>query len=221
MPSRDEAIAKVVKVLRLARGAGTEHEAHAALLTAQKLMYQHDIGEHEVHDQAAPSEAILDTVVEQSGERMPWNEYLAAVIAENFRCAYIISRSRSTGVTRLVFVGRSADVTVAAEAYQSAATAARQLGEAFAASREPGARAAAKDSYLIGFLKGLYERFQVNITQGALVVQTEAEVVAHAAAFTNAEPAQGAALTASDAEAVDRGFATGYQYGSGTKPIEK
>ncbi len=54
--SRREAVLdKVVKMLRLARRAGTEAEAHTALTLAQKLMYAHDIAEHELDDADAAS----------------------------------------------------------------------------------------------------------------------------------------------------------------------
>lgn len=221
MPDRAQIIAQVVKVLRLARGAGTEHEAHAALLTAQRLMYKHDISEHEVDGQEVPTEAITDVVIEQSGVRMPWHEYLAAVVAENFRCAYLISTSRSTGQTRLVFVGRSADVEVAVEAYRSARAVALQLGDTHARLRPAKERAAAKESYLLGFLKGLYDRFQESVEKGALMVRTDAEVQDLAASFSNAAPAQGEALVARDAEALQQGHATGYQYGSGKRALER
>lgn len=220
MPTRDEAIAKVVKILRLARGAGTEHEAHAALLTAQRLMYSHEIAEHEVVEGPAPGkEPILEAIVERSPRRLPFNEYLAAVVAENFRCAFLISHSRSTGAVSLVFIGRTSDATVAGEAYRSAAAACGSLAESFARSRAEPERAAARESYRVGFLKGLHERFQQNTSACALLVPNEPEVTARAAALANGGEAVGAALAASDAEAVQQGYASGYQYGSGEKPL--
>lgn len=219
MVTRNQAIEKVVKVLRLARSAGTEHEAHAALLTAQRLMYAHAIAEHEVAAAPAAKEAILESVIERSGKRLPWSEHLAAVIAQNFRCAFLISRSRSTGAVALVFIGRHSDATVAGEAYRSAAAAGQSLADAFALTRAPPDRAEARSSYLLGFLKGLYERFQES--SGALMVLTEPEIVEHATALANGGAAQGGPLLAHDAEAVEEGYASGFQYGSNTRPLQE
>jgi hypothetical protein len=227
MPTRDEAIEKVIKVLRLARGAGTEQEAQTALLTAQRLMYAHDIAGHEVAaEPAAPDkaargaakEAIREIVLERAGQRRPWHETLAAVIAENFRCAYLISYSRSTRAVSLIFIGRTSDATVAAEAYFSAAAAAGALADAFALHRAD--RSEAQQSYLIGFLKGLYERFQESRSQTALLLVTEPEIVAHATALANGGEARGEPLAAHDADALRDGYASGFQYGSSTRPLK-
>lgn len=46
MPTPDQAIAQVVKVLRLARAAGTEHVAHAALLALANVQDRDAVGQH-------------------------------------------------------------------------------------------------------------------------------------------------------------------------------
>jgi hypothetical protein len=218
MSRRDEVIAKVVKMLRLARAAGTEAEAHTALTLAQKLMYAHEIAEHELaeHEAAQP---IEDTVVDASGRHVGWKEYLAAIIAESFRCAYIISQSRSSGVVRLVFVGRRSDVVVADEAYQASAAVAATLAEECAGSRDEAGRDAARASFLTGFLKGLYDRLQENAASTALLVVAEPAVMAHAAALTNAGSASGADLPATDGSALREGIESGYAHGSGERRL--
>lgn len=218
MKRRDEIIAKVVKMVRLARGAGTEAEAHTALTLAQKLMYAHDIAEHELCDSDA-AQPIEDTVVDATGKHVGWKEYLAAIIAENFRCAYIISESRASGVVRLVFVGRSADVAVAAEAYQAGALVAATLADACASSRTEPDQDAARTSFLTGFLKGLYDRFQESAALTALVVVAEPAVMEHAAALTHADRAPAAALPTTDGGALSEGFASGYAHGAGERRL--
>jgi hypothetical protein len=213
---RDEIIDKVVKMLRLARGAGTEAEAHTALTLAQKLMYTHEIAEHEVAEPDA-AQPIEDMVVDETGRHVDWKEYLAAIVAENFRCAYIISESRSSGVVRLVFVGRREDTAVAAEAYQVGAVVAANLAEDCARARDEPDRPAARASFLTGFLKGLYDRFQENAASTALLVIADPAVMQHASSLTNGGNAQGGELPVSDAGALHEGFASGYSHGSGQR----
>lgn len=69
MSTREDVIAKVVKVLRLARGAGTEAEAQTALMMAQKLMYAHDIAAGEL-DAPDATQPIEDMVVDATGHHV-------------------------------------------------------------------------------------------------------------------------------------------------------
>lgn len=218
MSTRDEVIAKVVKVLRLARGAGTEEEARTALALAQKLMYAHDIGagDLEIPDVAQP---IEDAVVDASGRHVPWKEYLAAIVAESFRCAFIISESRATGAVRLVFVGRRSDVAVATEAYLAGAAVAASLAEDCAAGRPEAERDGARASFLTGFLKGLLDRLSENAASTALITLADADVLAHAAAFANGGDATGGGLPVSDADALHAGLESGRQHGAGKRLI--
>lgn len=205
-------------MLRLARGAGTEAEAHTALTLAQKLMYAHDIEDQELLEPEA-IQPIDDAVVDATGRHVAWKEYLAAIIAENFRCAYIISEHRGTGVVRLVFVGRRSDAAVASEAYAASAMVAAHLAEACAKSREPAEQPAARASFLTGFLRGLCGRFDENASKTALLVVADAGVVAEARALSNAAEATGGALPVSDGDAVREGFVSGYAHGSGRRGL--
>ena len=222
MKRRAAVIDKVVKMLRLASGAGTEAEAHTALTLAQKLMYAHGIAEHELEEERGELDPIEDRVVDQSGHRVVWKEYLAAIIAENFRCAYVLSASRSSGVTRLVFLGRASDVAVAAEAYQASAIVGTHLAEECALTRAPSDRSDAREAFLTGFLKGLLDRFDESASSSALLVVAESAVVAHAAAFVNAPPPDRAAasdLPMRDGGALREGFESGYAHGGGARRV--
>ncbi len=225
MRRRDEVIQKIIKMLRLARNAGTEAEAHTALTLAQKLMYAHDVEEHEVDgpevDGPEVVQPIDDAVVDEMGRHVDWKEYLAAIVAENFRCAYIISESRSTGTIRLVFVGRRADVAIAREAYETSAIVAGHLAEQCAQSRAPHEQPAARASFLTGFLRGLCGRFDENKGSTALMVIADPEVIAEAQAFANGGQATGGRLPVADGEALRAGYESGYAHGSGERALRK
>lgn len=219
---RDAVLAKVIKMLRLSRAAGTQAEAHTALTLAQQLMYAHDIAEDDVvvDGDRSESEPIEDTVVDETGHHVAWKEYLAAIIAENFRCAYVISESRSSGNVRLVFLGRRNDATVAGEAYRASAAVAAHLAERCVLPRDEADRPAARASFLTGFLKGLLERFAESASANALAVVVEDAVTQHALGFTNAGTATGGALPHADADALRDGFESGYAHGAGKRRLD-
>ena len=215
-------IDKVIKILRLARAAGSDAEAHTALTLAQRLMYAHGIADHELDADPGGVEPIEDRIVDEAGHRVPWKEYLAAVIAENFRCACIISSSRASGSVRLVFVGRQSDAAVAAEAYQASAIVAAHLATQCAATRAPGEQADARASFLTGFLKGLVDRFDESMAETALMVVASGAVLEHAAQFVNAPAPDGSEpgrLPVQDQGALREGFESGYAHASGQRRL--
>lgn len=210
MDRRAAVIDKVVKMLRLARAAGSEAEAQTALALAQRLMYAHDLGEADLEEGAPRPEAIDDAVVDASPHHVSFKEYLAAIVGESFRCAVIISEHRATGTVRLVFVGRSADVAVAREAYGAALVAAANLSEEHVRARPEGEQDAARGSFLTGFLKGLDARLRQGAAEAALLVVADEEVVRHATALANGGDAAGGDLPVGDGEALRQGYASGF-----------
>ena len=232
--SRREALEKVVKMLRLARAAGTEAEAHTALSLAQKLMYAHGLEAHEVDESAESGaggdgretdlEPIEETMVDHASSRLGWREYLAAVVAENFRCAYILSQGKPSasskrGVVRLVFVGRQLDVAAGTHAYRAAMFAGETLAETYAKDRDEAEREKARDAYLSGFLAGLDRRLRENIASAALTIRLDDAVLAHAQKLTNAGEAEGVGLPVGDVDALRSGFEHGFAYGDKTKRV--
>jgi hypothetical protein len=216
--SRESVITKVVAMLRLARAAGSEAEAHTAFALAQRLMYAHDIEERELEEAPSPA-PIDDAVVDTAAGHVGWKEVLAAIVAESFRCAIILSRSRSTGAVSTVFLGRRDDVAVATEAYQAAVVVAGNLAEEHAAARPRGERDAARGSFLTGFLRGIDKRFRENAAGAALMVLADPEVMAHATALTNGGAAAEQPLETRDAEAMREGFETGFEQGGGSRRL--
>jgi hypothetical protein len=213
--SRRDALEKVVKMLRLARAAGTEAEAQTALALAQKLMYAHGLEAEDVEGDTSDVESIDEEMVDHASNRLGWREYLAAVIAENFRCAYIMSHPRSApNAVRLVFVGRTHDVAAASAAYRAATVAGETLAYRFV--DETGG---SFESYLSGFLAGLDQRFRENVTESALAIRLEDAVMESARSLTNAGDAEAAILPTADAGAVSAGYDAGFAYGDRKKRL--
>lgn len=216
--SRREALEKVVRMLRLARAAGTEAEAQTALALAQKLMYAHGLEAEDVDGTNVEIEPIEEEMVDHASNRLGWREYLAAVIAENFRCAFIMSHPRSAlNAVRLVFVGRAHDVAAASAAYRAATVSGETL--AYRYVDETGRGDAAFRTYLSGFLAGLDRRLRENVTESALAIRLEDSVMERAEALTNAGEATSSTLPVDDAHALRSGYADGFAFGDAKKQI--
>lgn len=210
MDRRASVIDKVVKMLRLARNAGTDAEAQTAIVLARRLMVAHDLDEADLEEGEPQRQPIDDAVVDASPRHVSFKEYLAAIVGESFRCAVIISEHRATGTVRLVFVGRTADVAVAREAYDAALIAAANLAEEHVRARPASEQDVARGSFLTGFLKGLDARLREDAAATALLVVTDAEVLAHATALANGGDATGGTLPTGDGEALRQGYGAGY-----------
>ena len=116
--NREEAIKKVLKCLRLAKSAN-EHEAAAALRQARKLMDVYGI----TSEDAATSEySEARSHACARGTSVPGSlNALILLVADGYRCEAVCEVLRTTwsaaASIRPAFVGRGADPTVAAYAF--------------------------------------------------------------------------------------------------------
>lgn len=116
--NREAALKKVLKCLRLSKSAN-EHEAAAALRQARKLMDEYGI----TSEDAATSEyAEARSHVCARGTSLPCSlNALIRLVAEGYRCEPVCVVRRTTwgsaASIRVAFVGRGADPTVAAYAF--------------------------------------------------------------------------------------------------------
>lgn len=112
---RDNIIAKIRKLLAMTSDRGaTEAEAIQAALAAQRLIAEYDVADYELGtpDQTEP---IEEEIIKAS---QGWADWLADVIAENFRCKTYRHYSRiGTNKRRsqhIVFLGYAHDAKAAA-----------------------------------------------------------------------------------------------------------
>lgn len=164
-----EALLQRVRKLRaVAEGTTNRHEAENALLLAQRLLVEHDLAETDAA--SATDGAIEARDVEQTGRPVAWRVELAGAVAPNFRCLHYLRRTRDAGqlqTTTIRFVGRQADVALAAEVYRQAGESACRLAAAHVAERRrvlpcrlsPGQVRTLGTSFLLGFASGLARRF--------------------------------------------------------------
>ena len=113
--------------------------------------------------------------------RLPWwQEKLAGILGENFRCKTIRRRLLEDGITQIIFFGYQSDAEFCSKVYEGALLYLKyRLKRLFPTV----SRARWKDykkSYLLGFLNGVDQRFQGQVQSSeefGLMVKIPAEVL--------------------------------------------
>ena len=153
---------KIRKVLAMLEGAKTEGEAQAASLALQRMLAKTGLT---VEDLEAGQDIVREySVAVAKSASAAWQLDLAAVLAENLRCA-AYEKGMRDGTRRIVFIGAGDDGKVAAECLIAAISAAercyrRRCREIRAAHPDiDPTRAAARKGYYLGFIGGLDQAF--------------------------------------------------------------
>lgn len=164
-------IEKIKNLIDLSNDNPDDNEGQTALLMAQKLMLKHDISLTEVQSlEEKPAEAIGENVAYTASKLFWWERELGIILANNFRCKSLISRSRYTNST-LIFFGKEADAELASKVYQAA-----NMFIRYRLKRLPEKGKDYKNSYLSGFLNALAERFKQQVEEFGLMVLPSEEV---------------------------------------------
>jgi hypothetical protein len=235
-------IEKAAKILALARDTGaTEHEAQTALVMAQNLLSRAGLDTDDVDAvtgtrRVLTAHAIEERTVFTSIKSVAWAARLAGVIAKNFRCVCMISKTtefrgysdegkaryRQSGKA-IRLMGRAPDVTLAAEVYSAALAALGHLWTAYAAAAlQRGDRAQSRDvrySFIRGFTTGLESMYQQHVASTALVVVPDDEVRNEYDALTGGRNASKSSARASSHAAYRAGYEQGAAYG-GNKRLD-
>lgn len=148
--NQQEAIVKIRKLFALADSPNA-NEAKAALMQAHRLMAKWNIDALE-----ADQEEIEHITEESKGGNTKYYISLAQVIASNFRCKFY------TKGNRIVFFGRTEDVTAAKESYDYAYKfIMRETNRRYKEAMEYyGTGKGIKNSYAYGFILGLKEALE-------------------------------------------------------------
>lgn len=128
MSNKDKMVERVRKLLALSQNNPSQEEAQAALLHAQELMVKYNLNELDLIKDGESADAVEEIVGLRGGRRLGgWQNVLAKIIADNFRCDVYIQRSnpkyngeRVSYEAEVRFVGLSMDVNICNEVYQKA-----------------------------------------------------------------------------------------------------
>lgn len=161
-------IERIKKLLALSKGNTNTAEATAAALKAQKLIAEYDVSKFDLYGE----EADEITEVESSNVRgNPWARRLAHVIANNFRCRIYINVTNAgydfwTGkkdVTEgIVFMGYETDAEAARVTFDRLFEIGNKLAgaEVRRIRNLYGTASGVKNSYLMGYVKGIEDELE-------------------------------------------------------------
>ena len=172
-------IEKIQNLLELAYDAPNDEEGQTALLMAQKLMVKHNLSMNDLTN--SKTQKNIGETIGTWEYRLPWwQEKLAGILGENFRCKTIRRRLPEDGITQIIFFGYQSDAEFCSKVYEGALLYLKyRLKRLFPTV----SRARWKDykkSYLLGFLNGIDQRFQDQAQSSeefGLMVKIPAEVL--------------------------------------------
>lgn len=152
-------IEKIQNLLELAYDAPNDEEGQTALLMAQRLMVKHNLSMNDLTN--SKTQKDIGETIGTWEYRLPWwQEKLAGILGENFRCKTIRRRLPEDGITQIIFFGYQSDAEFCSKVYEGALLYLKyRLKRLFPTV----SRARWKDykkSYLLGFLNGIDQRFQ-------------------------------------------------------------
>lgn len=172
-------IFKIQNLLELAYDAPNDEEGQTALLMAQKLMVKHNLSMTDLT--TTKNKNNIGETVGTWEYRMPWwQEKLAAILGENFRCKTIRRRVFDEGITQIIFFGYDTDTELCTKVYEGAILYLKYRLKRLFPTIPKAHWKDYKKSYLLGFLAGLDERFRKQAQSSekfALMVQVPAEVL--------------------------------------------
>ena len=169
----EKIIKKIKNLMELAQDNHSDEEGQTALLMAQKLMLKHDIHLSQVETHDEPKKFETGVAVGKSGKRVAWWEKdMSIVIATNFRCYVINQRNPYLRTSEILFFGEKEDSIMAAKIYEAALIYIR-----YRLKRLPVKTPEYKNSYIMGFIISLGERFKKQVEEYGLMVLPKKEVL--------------------------------------------
>lgn len=155
--TKEEVIAKVEKLMRMAND-GDDGETEQAMLLAQKLMAQNHLEQSDLHVDNEP-EPVIHTQTDIGYRCNGWKRVLSSVIAENFRSAAIITKSGRGCLNGQIisFVGEKSDAELALKVYEFALKTGELRWTEY--SRGCPTERGERETFLTGFVRGINSKF--------------------------------------------------------------
>lgn len=155
---------KIKKLLALAGNNPNQQEAEAAFLKAQEMLLQYKIEMHEIEGTDVTNVKIVDVESRQAANT-PWARHLADIIATNFRTMIYYSKWPGRRSMNPVFFGEQEDAEIACSMYEYAVVWLNKTASNYATMMrvKHGIVKGVKQDFIIGFLKGLEDKFAEQI----------------------------------------------------------
>lgn len=162
--TQEQAIEKVRKLLNMTtKNGATEGEVQNALAMAQRLMVKFDIEMDSIEDK--PEDDVVDEVLEEKTKTVSSNRtILVASLSEHYRCKVYKSYDR------IRIIGTPTDVKIFKEVIEFAYSMFIKLAAKWIEDLPRTEKTKAKNSYLLGFVKGIKRALEDNESEYALVI---------------------------------------------------
>jgi hypothetical protein len=211
----ERTITRIRKLLALAGNNSNEHEVYAAMLKAQALLLNNGLEMQDITpEQKSRSRVVTEEHLEETKWVANWKVMVAAPIAKNMRCT-LLKYPVAGGGRTLGLVGMADDVAVAREVIAFAWAAYESLSAAFMRGYRGGRATAVKNDYLLGFSRGLEERFAAQVKSMALVIVQDKEVGQYLGRMNVRSGSTMRMTTQGDANA----YGQGYNDGKSLNPV--
>jgi hypothetical protein len=193
---RNEAIVtKIRGLLAIANDGKDDEESQSAFVMAQKLMFKYDIAMDDVEEstEQANNRTVEDGMVTVYKKLFWWERQLATIISTNFRCKWYYKNKFDNNTTKraITFMGFKGDIELAKEMYILSYDVLTFYAKRFVDNeyettyyfegRNVTRTNDLKNSYMMGFLKGLGDKFKRQVAEmqqeNALMVLIPNEVV--------------------------------------------
>lgn len=179
-------INRIKKLLNLAEDKANMEESHSAFLMAQKLMVKYGVNPSEITEDEEVRE-VLRASGTQYKRLYWWERELSHIVAKNFRCKNYINSKREFGKVqvqrKIMFMGTKEDIELANAMYKLVINAilfySNRYSKNHYVSGVRGYTVQLKNDYMNGFIAGLEEKFEEQISNQewglVLVVPKEVE----------------------------------------------
>jgi len=219
---QESILTKVKKLLALAENNSSADESQNSFLKAQMLLLKHGLTMNDVAESdISNTKNVLNTSIDESSRMAWWKKQLAHIISNNFRCKSFTS-FRSVK-TRICIIGLEEDVAIATEIYNCAVRTIEHQSKLYVKlNKKNGKSAGLKNDFIIGWLKGLEDKFRVQVEsckEYGLVLVKDALVVAEVEKM-KLRTGQRSKITANrDADARNAGYKSGNSFNGSSKMI--
>jgi len=215
-------LSKVKKLLALAENNTSADESQNSFLKAQMLLLKHGLTMNDVADSDnTNTKNVLNTSIDESSRMAWWKKSLANIISNNFRCKSFTS-FRSVN-TRICIIGLEEDVNIATEIYNCAVRTVEHQSKLYVKlNKKNGKSAGLKNDFIIGWLKGLEDKFKKqveSVKEYGLILVKDVLVVAEVDKM-KLRTGQRSKITANrDADARSAGYKSGNSFNGSSKMI--
>ena len=170
MENKEKIIEKIRKVVELSKNNPSEEEAKAAALKAQEMLAQYHITMADIEDTEGEDDIAEVEVAVPNGKK--WKYELARAVSKNFRCRHYL-----LGTKYIVFYGHEVDAKIASDVFKYLFEVGNKgANKAYTQAKKTSwnnEAAGIRNSYRMGFMKGVREALDKQCTALMIVVPKE------------------------------------------------